>query len=122
MRYLNKYQQWVDIQKKIISFLISIILAFGLTYYLDNPDLDTAQIYVLFLLFLSIGLWITEAIPPFAVGLLIFGFLVFMLGGYYHDIDPDNSSKYIQKYVQTWSNSVIWLMLGGFLWQKPCKR
>ncbi len=114
MRYLNKYQQVVDIQKKIISFLVSIILAFGITYYLDNPDLDTAQIYVLFLLFLSIGLWITEAIPPFAVGLLIFGFLVFMLGGYYHDIDPDNSLKYTQKYVQTWSNSVIWLMLGGF--------
>lgn len=114
MRYLNKYQQLVDIQKKIIFFLLSVILAFGLTYYLNTPDLDTAQVYVLFLLFLSIGLWITEAIPPFAVGLLIFGFLVFMLGGYYHDIDPDNSSKYIQKYVQTWSNSVIWLMLGGF--------
>lgn len=114
MRYMNKFQQVVDIQKKIIYFLVSVILAFGLTYYLDSPELDTAQIYVLFLLFLSIGLWITEAIPPFAVGLLIFGFLVFALGGYYHEIDPENSAKHIQRYVQTWSNSVIWLMLGGF--------
>ena len=46
---------------------------------------------------------------------MIFGFLVFALGGYYSEIDPANSAKYIQKYVQTWSNSVIWLMLGGFV-------
>jgi sodium-dependent dicarboxylate transporter 2/3/5 len=113
-RYMHKFQQVVDIQQKIIYFLLSVIIAFALTYYLDTPELDKAQIYVLFLLFLSIGLWITEAIPPFAVGLLIFGFLVFALGGYYSEIDPENASKYVQKYVQTWSNSVIWLMLGGF--------
>ena len=113
-RYMHKIQQVVDIQQKIIYFLVSIIIAFGLTYFLANPDLDKAQIYVMFLLFLSIGLWITEAVPPFTVGLLIFGFLVFALGGYYHEIDPVNSNKMVQKYVQTWSNSVIWLMLGGF--------
>ena len=113
-RYIHKYQQVVDIQEKIIYFLISVILAFALTYYLNTPELDKAQIYVLFLLFLSIGLWITEAIPPFAVGLLIFGFLVFALGAYYNEIDPENAANSVQKYVQTWSNSVIWLMLGGF--------
>jgi len=115
MRYLNKFQHVVDIQQKVIFFLLSIICAFGITYFLSNPELDKAQTYVLFLLFLSIGLWITEAVPPFAVGLLIFGFLVFALGGYYHEIDPENSAKYVQKYIQTWSNSVIWLMLGGFV-------
>ncbi len=113
-RYMYKIQQVVDIQQKIIYFLLSIIVAFGFTYLLVNPELDKAQIYVMFLLFLSIGLWITEAVPPFTVGLLIFGFLVFALGGYYHEIDPVNSNKMVQKYVQTWSNSVIWLMLGGF--------
>ncbi len=113
-RYMYKFQRVVDIQQKIIYFLVSIIFAFGLTYLLSNPDLDKAQVYVMFLLFLSIGLWITEAVPPFTVGLLIFGFLVFALGRYYHEIDPANANKYVQKYVQTWSNSVIWLMLGGF--------
>lgn len=113
-RYMYKIQQVVDIQQKIIYFLLTIIFAFGFTYALANPDLDKAQIYVMFLLFLSIGLWITEAVPPFTVGLLIFGFLVFALGGYYYEIDPVNSNKMVQKYVQTWSNSVIWLMLGGF--------
>lgn len=113
-RHMYKIQRVVDIQQKIIYFLISVIFAFGITYLLGTPELDKAQIYVLFLLFLSIGLWISEAVPPFTVGLLIFGFLVFALGEYYSEIDPENASKMVQKYVQTWSNSVIWLMLGGF--------
>lgn len=113
-KYINKMEQVVNIQSKVIYFLLCIIFAFGVTYYLSNAELDRAQIYVLFLLFLSVGLWITEAVPPFTVGLLIIGFLVFALGGYYSELDPENASKYVQKYVQTWSNSVIWLMLGGF--------
>jgi len=113
-RYMYKIQKLVDIQQKVIYFLLSVIFAFGFTYFLASPALDRAQIYVLFLLFLSIGLWVTEAVPPFTVGLLIFGFLVFALGGVYSEIDPENSTKMVQKYVQTWSNSVIWLMLGGF--------
>ena len=115
MRFLKKYQHLVDIQQKIIYFLVSIIIAFSLTYWLNTPEIDTAQLYVLFLLFLSIGLWVSEAVPPFAVGLLIFGFLVFALGGYYAEIDPENAAKSVTKYVETWSNSVIWLMLGGFV-------
>ena len=115
MRYIKNFQHVVDIQQKVIYFLLSVIVAFALTYWINSPDLDQAQVYVLFLLFLSVGLWVTEAVPPFAVGLLIFGFLVFALGGYYAEIDPDNASKYVAKYVQTWSNSVIWLMLGGFV-------
>lgn len=113
-RHIYKIQRVVDFQQKIIYFLLSIIFAFGITFLLVNDNLDKAQVYVLFLLFLSIGLWITEAVPPFTVGLLIFGFLVFALGGVYSQIDPENASKMVQKYVQTWSNSVIWLMLGGF--------
>jgi len=113
-RYISKVQQIVDFQRKIIYLLASVIFAFGLTYYIQTPDLRTDQVYVLFLLFLAIALWVTEAIPPFTVGLLIFGFLVFALGDYYSKIDPENAANYVQKYVQTWSNSVIWLMLGGF--------
>lgn len=112
-RYLKKVQQIIDVQQQVIYFLLSIIFAFGLTYFIMSPDLTQDQIYVLFLLFLSVGLWVTEAVPPFTVGLLIIGFLVFALGSYYNQIG-ENGIKYVQKYIQTWSNSVIWLMLGGF--------
>ena len=53
MRYLKKFQHVVDIQQKIIYFLLSIIFAFVLTYWINSPELDQAQVYVLFLLFLS---------------------------------------------------------------------
>ena len=74
IRYLRKIQKTVYIQQKVIYFLLSISFAFGATYLLVTPELDKAQIYILFLLFLSIGLWTTEAIPPFAVGLTFLSF------------------------------------------------
>ena len=87
-----------------------------------EPELNQAQVYVLFLLFLAVGLWVTEAIPPFAVGLLVFGFLVFAMSHYYAEVDPENVQANYQKYVNSWSNSVIWLMLGGFFMAEAMKK
>ncbi|MEX0290558.1 MAG: transporter, partial [Flavobacteriaceae bacterium] len=114
LKLMSQIQKVVDIQSKIIYFLLSIIFAFGLTYFLYEPAMDQAQIYVLFLLFLAIGLWITEAIPPFAVGLLVFGFLIFAMNSYYSQVDPNNVQAHYIEYINSWSSSVIWLMLGGF--------
>jgi sodium-dependent dicarboxylate transporter 2/3/5 len=61
-------------------------------------------------MFFSIGLWVTEAIPPFSVGLFILAFLAFSLGNPWFNSEPLD----IAKYVNTFSSSVIWLMLGGF--------
>lgn len=111
---MSQFQKVVDIQGRIIYFLLSLIAAFVLTYMLYEPDLDQAQIYVLFMLFFAIGLWVTEAIPPFAVGLLVFGFLIFAMNSYYSQVDPTNVEAHYRGYVNSWSSSVIWLMLGGF--------
>ena len=113
-RILSDNEDLMGIQQKVIYFLLSIIFAFGLTYWLSSPELGQDQMYVLFLLFLSVGLWVSEAVPPFAVGLFIVGFLIFALGSVYQEADPENAAEYVKKYMQTWSNSVIWLMLGGF--------
>ena len=115
-------QKVVDIQSKIIYFLITIILAFALTYTLYEPQMNQAQLYVLFLLFLAVGLWVTEAIPPFAVGLLVFGFLIFAMNSYYSEVDPENVQSYYSEYVNSWSSSVIWLMLGGFFMAEAMRK
>ncbi|MGH7493035.1 MAG: SLC13 family permease [bacterium] len=96
--------------KKTGAFLLSIGSALVLTFLLREPQFSDSQTYVLFLLFFSIGLWLTEAIPPFSVGLFILAFLVFSLGNSYFNSEPQD----IAKYVNTFSSSVIWLMLGGF--------
>jgi solute carrier family 13 (sodium-dependent dicarboxylate transporter), member 2/3/5 len=96
--------------KNFVKFLLSFLLAIGIALLLKEPGFTQSQVYVLFLLFFAIGLWLTEAIPAFAVSLLIIAFLVFALGNKHFNSAPED----IQKYANTFSSSVIWLMLGGF--------
>ncbi|MGF1555423.1 SLC13 family permease [Paucihalobacter sp.] len=103
---LSKYTKKIERQTKTIFFLTTLVTSFFLVYVLRDESFTSTQDYTLFLLFLAIGLWITEAIPPFAVGILIIGFLVFSMGS-----NPDID---VTQYVQTWSDGVIWLFLGGF--------
>lgn len=103
---LSKYTKKIERQTKTIFFLSTLIISFVLVYTLRSESFTQTQDYTLFLLFMAIGLWITEAIPPFAVGILIIGFLVFSMGN-----NPDID---VTQYVQTWSDGVIWLFLGGF--------
>ena len=103
---LSKFTQKIERQTKIIFFLSTLIVSFLLVYMLRDDAFTSTQDYTLFLLFMAIGLWITEAIPPFAVGILIIGFLVFSMGS--------NPEIDVTQYVQTWSDGVIWLFLGGF--------
>jgi sodium-dependent dicarboxylate transporter 2/3/5 len=99
-----------SIQRHALYFLLSLALALVLTLLVQEPTFTDSQSYVLFLLLFAMALWITEAIPPFAVGLFIIAFLVFSLGNPRFNSDPQD----IAKYVNTFSSSVIWLLLGGF--------
>jgi len=96
--------------KSIAFFLLSFAVAISLTFLLKEASFTDSQVYVLFLLFFAIGLWLSEAIPPFAVSLFIIAYLVFAMGNRHVNSSPEN----IDKYAQTFSSNVIWLMLGGF--------
>ena len=100
----------VESQMRLIQFMASILVSLFLTWFIRTDTFTVPQVYVLFLLFFAICLWITEAIPPFAVGILIVGFLVFSLG----QPGLDSETIDVSKFVNTWSDSVIWLLLGGF--------
>ncbi|PJG84121.1 transporter [Caviibacterium pharyngocola] len=85
-----------------------------MTLLFSDDTFTRIQNYVLFLLFFSISLWVTEAILPFSVSILIIGFLVLIMG---------KSEAYdAMKYLQTWSDSVIWLFLGGFFLAEAMKK
>jgi len=121
-RHLDRIQQLVFMQSKVIYFLLSIIIAFLFTYLISDDTYSQVQNYVLFTLLLAVGLWVTEAIPPFAVGIFIVGFLVFLVGG--AESNTPDSPDYIDigKLINTWSNSVIWLLLGGFFLASSLKK
>ncbi|HBO39108.1 MAG TPA: transporter, partial [Pasteurellaceae bacterium] len=103
-------------KKKIVLFLLSILSAIIITLLLSDPSFTRTQNCVLFLLFFAIFLWVTEATPPFAVGILIIGFLVLIMG------KSDSETANAMKYLQTWSDSVIWLFLGGFFLAEAMKK
>jgi sodium-dependent dicarboxylate transporter 2/3/5 len=100
---------------------LSFVLVAALVLYAWNTltgELPPEQRAVLFLFLLAVGLWITEAVPAFAVGLLIMGYLVFALGTpLLHDEPWD-----VRPYLNTWSSPVIWLMLGGFFMAEGLSR
>ena len=77
------------IKQAIAAFVISVVLALVVA----GEGFSYAQYCTLFLLFFAIQLWITEAAPPFAVGVFIVGFLVYALGN---------------------ADGIIILFLGGF--------
>lgn len=116
---LRRMKRIVENQTRAIYFLSSILLALLFTYILREPDFTTPQVYVLFLLFFAIFLWVSEAIPPFAVGIMIVGFLVFFLGN--PVVNADENIEVIA-FVHTWSDSVIWLLLGGFFLAEGMKK
>ena len=83
-----------------------------------TASLPPEQRAVLFLFLLAVGLWSTEAVPAFAVGLLIMGYLVFALGPPMLLEEPWD----VGPYLNTWSSQVIWLMLGGFFMAEGLSR
>lgn len=100
---------------------MSFLLVGALVLYVWNTltgSFPPEQRAVLFLFLLAVGLWITEAVPAFAVGLLIMGYLVFVLGTTLIHPEPWDVSPYLN----TWSSPVIWLMLGGFFMAEGLSR
>ncbi len=107
LKYLGKV---IHPQTKFGWFTLVSILAGLVTYLMTPTEFSLEQTLVFFLLIYSIGLWLSEAIPPFAVGIFIIAYLVFVFGtDHFFTADYD-----VNHYVGTWTNGVIWLLLGGF--------
>lgn len=96
--------------KKLAWFIVSLVAAGAITYFFKSPEFEDSTTYTLFIFAFAVGLWVSEAIPPFAVGVLIIGLEVALLGNSYYEGAPMD----VAQYVNTWSSPIIWLMLGGF--------
>ena len=103
--------------RRFLLFIAVTIAAIGIWNTLTH-SLPPEQRAVLLLFLIAVGLWITEAVPAFAVGLLIMGYLVFALGTPLIMTEPWD----VKPYLNTWSSSVIWLMLGGFFMAEGLSR
>ena len=92
------------------TFIGNLVIALIVSYFFKNLGYGEAVDFVFFISVLSIGLWVTEAIPPFAVGILIISILSFGFG-----TDYLLDTKFpVELFTGTWTSNVIWLLLGGF--------
>lgn len=106
-RYSEKRFGWLF---NTSTFTGNLVIALISAYLFRQLGFGEAVDYVFLIGILAIGLWITEAIPPFAVGILIIGLLLFGFGTDYLITESAN----VEIYVDTWTSNVIWLLLGGF--------
>lgn len=97
-----------NIKTGVGIFFFSFALSVAGAYFLSPDEFTQAQIYTLFALFFAILLWATEAIPPFSVGIFIIGFLTYTMRNF------DGATIRPEVISNTWSDSVIWIFLGGF--------
>ncbi len=94
------------------SFTISFLVAF-LVAFIPDYGIDKNMTYTLFILLFAAGLWVTEAIPAFAVSLLVIALEMVLLG--FNNFDFASGSKEWQVYLQPWSSPLIFLFLAGFI-------
>ncbi|MDD2698693.1 MAG: SLC13 family permease [Arcobacteraceae bacterium] len=91
-----------------LSFLIAFCVAFIPTYSMSHQAVLT-----FFILLFAAGLWITEAIPAFAVSLLVIALEIVLLG--FDNFDFASGSKDWEYYLSPWSSPLIFLFLAGFI-------
>jgi sodium-dependent dicarboxylate transporter 2/3/5 len=99
--------------KSLSLVAFSLALALGGAYLPEYPDLVNPARNTFFILLFCALLWITEAMPAFAVSLLAIGLEIAILGrtdGAYAEGSQD-----WQRFIATWGSPLIWLFFGGFV-------
>lgn len=94
------------------AFTLSFLLAY-LIVYLPEYSLSYEARTTLFILLFAAGLWISEAIPAFAVSLLVIALEIILLGFPGFNF-ADNSNGW-QEYLAPLSSPLIFLFLAGFI-------
>lgn len=92
-----------------IKFFISLFVAIFIAFYPEYVGLSEIARVMFFILLFGAFLWLTEAIPAFAVSLLIIALEMLLLGFY------DNNSNAWRDYLTPWANPLIFLFLAGFI-------
>lgn len=108
-RYMKRVK-WPVTRNLTLLFLI-IIGSVAFTEFFAPAELEPSARHALFILIVAASLWVSEAIPPFAVSFLVIGLAVFFL----ESPAPLEITENWETYVNTWSSPVIWILLGGFI-------
>lgn len=95
----------VSTMRPLMLFIGSVAAGLAGAYLFTYEGLEDPGRKGLFILFTSAALWVTEAIPAFATGLVVMALALLMLG----DVAPASV------FLAPWASPIIWLFFGGFV-------
>lgn len=97
-----------------LSLILGCVLfAVVVAFVPGHEGLSPGGQWAFFILLLAASLWVTEALPAFAVALLVISLEVGILGiegGVFADTQKD-----WEMFVAPWSSSLMWLFFGGLI-------
>lgn len=115
-RYLHKILNHgfkISVKSSVIKFILSFIISYLVAFVPVYSGLTQESTYMLFIIVFAASLWMTEAIPAFAVSFLIISLEIVFLG--FKDFDFNSSSKEWTYFLQPWSSPLIFLFIAGFI-------
>ena len=102
-----------DSGRALLTLALCTLAACALTFLPAHTGLTEPGRWSLLILLLAALLWMTEAIPAFAVALMIIALEIALLGRPGGPFAQDADQW--QMFVRPWSGPLIWLFLGGFV-------
>ncbi|MDZ7826211.1 MAG: SLC13 family permease [Gammaproteobacteria bacterium] len=103
---------WLELSSgRRLALFIAITAAAGAVTLMIPADVELADDArrALFILLLAAGLWLTETIPAFAVGILVIALQVLLLGR------PTSEEGDWERHVLVLGHPLIWLFFGGLV-------
>ncbi len=109
--------RWMSISfqrhRTALKIIASLAIALLVSFWPDYLGLPDSGRSALFILLLATGLWSTEALPAFAVGLLVIGLSIAILGKPGGDAAASDGDW--ERFLVVWGSPLIWLFFGGFV-------
>lgn len=93
---------------------IGTVVAGVVAYVPDHAGLGSPGQHALFVLVLASFLWISSALPPFAVSLLVIALQIALLGDPAGEFSDGNPRRW-EMFVAPWASPVMWLFLSGLV-------
>lgn len=100
---------------RILLFAACFAAALVLALWAQEAStLQRAPVRALFILAFAAALWVTEAIPAFAVGILVLGLQILLLGNPTTGIFATSDRDW-EGFVDVLGHPLVWLFFGGFV-------
>lgn len=108
--------------KALLRSLVCLALAAAAIWLPTDPTLTESARWSLGIVVLAATLWISEAIPAFAVALLVIGLQVIILGRSGGVLVPADDARGWEIYVRPWASPPMWLFFGGLVLARAAQR